>query len=100
LDNIIQILPKEATVSITADSWYGSLRYLLSNKLKHVTLALGGNSDVRQHIEFFSHGLKFHEFRAFKRGNLIVTLWQNNELVCCGSTEFTIEPQTQMSLEQ
>jgi hypothetical protein len=46
LDNIIQILPKEATVSITADSWYGSLRYLLSNKLKHVTLALGGNSDT------------------------------------------------------
>jgi hypothetical protein len=43
-------------------------------------------------VELFTHQLRIHQYRTFTNGNVIVTVWLDEDLVFTASSEFDTTP--------
>jgi hypothetical protein len=87
-------------VSITADAWFGNLNWLRNFKSIPTTFSVSSNQF--KFLPLFSSGLKFHEFREFSDGEVIVSVWNDHAIVVSASNAWSVpdsSPQKRMGTD-
>lgn len=93
LDSIRNVLPPGFKISLTADSFFGTLTWLEARKEEFFTLAISKSSDPAL-VMLLSHNLGHHQYRTFTNGNVVLTLWMDEDLVVTASTRYKVnEPE-------
>ena len=76
-----------APTSITADSWFTSLSFMEAHDDRNLTFALSATR-IRAEMLILGANLAMHQYRVFRRGNMMLSLWQDGSLVVCASNCF------------
>lgn len=79
-----KVVPKKKLVSLTADSFFGSLPWLNSHKSFPYTLSLDP-TDLPL-VELFAYQLKHKEYRTYSNGELVISVWLDNKLMVTASS--------------
>ena len=82
--------PTNGTTLVTMDSYFGCLS---APQLLHghfVTFSLASKNESML-TELFSHEMRYHELRMFKKDSLIVALWLDNNLMVTCTNCFRIQ---------
>lgn len=88
MNNAVALWPSHGDDGIITDAWFGYLNWLKKNHNLFFTSAVNygkypGLFDV------LSFGLKYHENRVFTNGDVIVSLFEDNDLMITASTMFS-----------
>ncbi|MBA2655051.1 MAG: hypothetical protein H0U71_08325 [Gammaproteobacteria bacterium] len=89
LDNLVLRWKDPLQFTLSGDSYFGGIYWLLANQNYPTTLAIRTNDTAISHLlPLLGYQLKYQEYRIFKKGDVIVTLWLDNALVITASTAF------------
>lgn len=89
MDTLLKLWPSDAKISTTADSFFCNLNWL-RNHSEPVTFAVP--ADNFPYTQLFANNLRWHEYRVFTDGKIILTFWLDNKLVITASNAFQAIP--------
>jgi len=90
MDSVDAIWPLNMPkISMTADSYFTSLGWMESHPQRQVTFAIS-KSKLEPIIKLFSGDLLLHQYRVFQKGDILLSLWQDNSLVICATNTYHV----------
>lgn len=89
LDAALSALPDPSRHVITADRWFGSIRWALAHPEAHVVMRLAENQE-NELITFMLQGMHKDDLRLFAWRHLILSLWLPGERFCVLSSAHSV----------
>jgi len=75
---------------MSADSLFTTLGWIQSNPEFPITMAMA-KGKIENLIPIMTKGLTVHEYRVFSKGDILLSIWMDNNLVISASNMFTFE---------
>lgn len=88
MNNAVALWPSHGDDGIITDAWFGDLNWLKKNYNLFFTSAVNYGK-YPSLFDVLSFGLKYHENRVFTNGDVIVSLFEDNDLMITASTMFS-----------
>lgn len=86
MDKFVALAPPDMSISITADSWFSSLQWMESRE-GTFTMSISTNK-LASEIGIFASDLGLHEYRVIQRGDLMLSFWQDGNLLICATNAY------------
>jgi hypothetical protein len=94
MEAMINVLPSQVQLSITADCFFVLIGWLRANQTLPVTFGLS-SLDLGRLTELFSHNLEQNQYKVLTDEKVVISVWIDNKVVIAASTAFTAEQNTQ-----
>lgn len=90
LNILLKKWPTDTMISTTADSFFCNLEWLRNHPSNPSTFAVP--ADHFPFTDLMAKDLKWHEYRVFTNGRIILSFWLDNKLVITASSAFVATP--------
>jgi len=91
MEEIKELWPTpHSKTEMSADSYFTSLGWIESHPDLPVTLAMA-KGRIENLIPIFSKDLTVHEYRVFSKGDIMLSIWMDNNMVISATNMFTYE---------
>jgi len=88
MDLMIEFAPADQ-YTLVADAFFPSLGWIQSHPTIDFIFSLSPQD--LPFFDLFSHGLEYHNYRIFKKDNLLISIWVDNKTMICISNCFVAE---------
>jgi hypothetical protein len=86
--------PNATGITLCADSYFTSFGWMESNLDKPAVFSFS-KTRLDSVADLFSHDLNHHQYRVFKKGEVLLSIWADNKVMMCASTAHTNTPANQ-----